>query len=80
MIDTANAQKSIMIIEVESRPNGRGDKQKLFACMNDDELSTAICGQEDIQGVNYAYSTFWRTDYKGKFDLLGVLYIDGVVV
>ena len=62
-------------IEVESNPYGKGGKQVLWARINiDGDLATTGLGQVDIDGIDYAWDTYWRTHYEGKFTFIDPRY------
>ena len=55
---------------VQSNPEGEGGEQELFATIDSNaNIDTCRLGQQDINGVNYAWCSGWK-DYKGTFDFI----------
>jgi len=62
-------------IEVESNPKGEGGRQVLWAYLDiDGYVRTYILGQDNIDGIDYAWDAYWETHYKGKFTLIDHRY------
>lgn len=57
-------------IRVQSNPKGEGGEQILTAKITATVLHTSFDRQYYINGVDYAWGTSWRDEYKGTFDLI----------
>ena len=58
-------------VYVDNSPDGVGEHTLLWFFINfSDKINTDISNQHDINGVDYAYSVNWHTDYTGSFELV----------